>query len=550
MDDTGTEIGEMAWMKLEEASDDRSQDSDDEENGETYKDILTRLQIRPESQEEFFDMNILPWRNKHLKELRRGGATNIRKLSKLFLTAMGQLTWLNKREWLLTAEELEEGEEPLYYKLPRERKEGDHDRFFAILDNLWERMRSRIFETQPPTPVDFTDADSIAFTNPTNTRQHHRGKVGVPGFQPNDTQLRIPPVKPPRFRKRGRSWNKERQNTRKRRVQQPSSKEKNARPGVMTAGQTEEAILNIIVDLHETRANSHPGIFARLFQQHLARLEEIEYIDELGPGVVGASSTAPKGEEPNHTRANPAGEPQDNIVSDSSEDEAMSDTSFHTADDDDRKEAWLYPAERNSMLAGHEKLSSRARGNKNISKPQPTNPARKPLPDSSRHTQPQPSSQAVPQLQAQVHVHQPKEIQTSQPLHLPLTSPQTLLTPPTTTQSYLINPTLPEMLTTYITPFSYSSGSPQPYIWLDAPVVAGSYEAFRAGVCLRANVPEGVGRDKVGMVLAYGWNDLCRLVRGEGDWREFVMADLRQAARRGVTVWRVRVCCVVLDSRR
>ena len=52
-------------------------------------------------------------------------------------------------------------------------------------------------------------------------------------------------------------------------------------PGTWTASQTEKALLRIILDVHKTRMNSHPRIFERLFEQHLERLMDIDYIDQL-----------------------------------------------------------------------------------------------------------------------------------------------------------------------------------------------------------------------------------------------------------------------------
>ena len=114
---------------LKRISDKHLQNPDHEDNGKAYGDLFTKLQIRPEGHEEYFEKNLRPWRNKenHLSLLKRGGPKSFKKLSEDYLTAYGRITWLDKRKWL--SKELPDGDEPLYYVLPRERKEGDHDRY-------------------------------------------------------------------------------------------------------------------------------------------------------------------------------------------------------------------------------------------------------------------------------------------------------------------------------------------------------------------------------------------------------------------------------------
>lgn len=101
----------------------------------------------------------------------------------------------------------------------------------------------------------------------------------------------------------------------------------------------------------------------------------------------------------------------------------------------------------------------------------------------------------------------------------------------------------PATMAAYITPFS-SSSAPIPYSWVDAPCLPSSYAHFVAGVRLRAGVPKPPRGRNLVIVLAYGWNDFCRLLRNEQDWAEGFQKDIRRAAETDrVDVWRIRVCC-------
>lgn len=62
----------------------------------------------------------------------------------------------------------------------------------------------------------------------------------------------------------------------------------------MTAEETDEAIIKLVELLADTRANSKPDVFGRLWDQHLARLDELETAPSPTTalqGVVSAAST-------------------------------------------------------------------------------------------------------------------------------------------------------------------------------------------------------------------------------------------------------------------
>jgi len=114
---------------------------------------------------------------------------------------------------------------------------------------------------------------------------------------------------------------------------------------------------------------------------------------------------------------------------------------------------------------------------------------------------------------------------------------------------------LPATIATYITTTQTSSSAPTTsYSWPSAPCLPGALQSFLAGIDLRHNIPS---QSVHGWVLSYGWNDLCRFIlndntmaadtqrsQTQAGWLTF-QEDLVNAARQGVTIWRMKVCVVV-----
>ena len=91
-----------------------------------YADLFRALQIRPESYERFLNGVLKVVRQKNIKELQSGTDAKIRQLSRLVLRGYRTLIWkegsfwlLENGEpganWLLEADELDQGEERLLY---------------------------------------------------------------------------------------------------------------------------------------------------------------------------------------------------------------------------------------------------------------------------------------------------------------------------------------------------------------------------------------------------------------------------------------------------
>lgn len=118
-------IDSKALKKLPDAL---LQGPDREDHGRAYSETLLELQIRPDQHEHFFTVNLRPFRNKHISLIAKGDPDSLQKLPEKCLTALGNWTWVNDSQWLLTEDDLAEDEEPLVYVQPKRRKEGDHDR--------------------------------------------------------------------------------------------------------------------------------------------------------------------------------------------------------------------------------------------------------------------------------------------------------------------------------------------------------------------------------------------------------------------------------------
>lgn len=138
MDDEADRIANTPWKSLKRIPDVYLRRADREEDGRVYSAILTELQIRPESHEAFFEGNLRPFRNKKdiSTLIAKADDDSLLKVSKIYLTAYGNLGWDKERKWLLRIDELKEDEQPLQYIPPRERKEGDYDRYVTCASEV------------------------------------------------------------------------------------------------------------------------------------------------------------------------------------------------------------------------------------------------------------------------------------------------------------------------------------------------------------------------------------------------------------------------------
>lgn len=244
--------------------------------------------------------------------------------------------------------------------------------------------------------------------------------------------------------------------------------------GKWSERQSEEAILHIIRTLNNARLNSDENVFERVFRRFLARLSEIEYMEDL---VIPERKTRSVESEHETEATTPT------IASNDDEDTEMDldDNSIDELQEDH------YPQQRSKS---RQRAVLAARTKEKRSAPS-----------------------------------------------------ETISTPPSGSLLSYLPATYPATMAAYITPFS-SSNAAAPYGWIDAPCLPSSYFHFVEGIRLRANVPKlPHGRNLV-IVLAYSWNNFCRVLKNEQDWNDGFQQDIRRAAENDrVDVWRLRVCC-------
>jgi len=281
-----------------------------------------------------------------------------------------------------------------------------------------------------------------------------------------------------------------------------------APPRKWSHDELEDAIQKIIMTLEDARKNSHPEMFSRIWDAQMARLVEYEQYEKQQadmPTPVNGTSTQ-----------------QNTYLADQEDGTSLE----HTEDED----VDIFDTDANADADSSMKKDTDWI---DLLRPDQTTPSTHQIihptathPPTTNHQQPH-----LPTLPLTSHLS---------PHHPSSTFPLTAYIPPS----------LPIILTAYITPFSTSTSTSttllQPYIWPDAPVDSTSYTPFLRGIRLRANVPDSIPNEKLALVLAYSWSDTCRVVRGEGDW-VVVMTDIKAAARSGVEVWRVKICCVGLE---
>lgn len=139
-------------------------------------------------------------------------------------------------------------------------------------------MRTTIYEIKPaylyPT-VNVVDLDDVATQHsssvePSSTASDdeivHRQKPSV--F--TRTAAMLPPKKTKKTKKQPQPVDR----TLPRLGALPPPKNEVTPPGYWPASRTQEAIINIIVDLHTARTNSHPTVFMQAYEENMARLAE------------------------------------------------------------------------------------------------------------------------------------------------------------------------------------------------------------------------------------------------------------------------------------
>ncbi|KIV83211.1 hypothetical protein PV11_05258 [Exophiala sideris] len=233
-----------------------------ESSGEVYSDIFRRLQIRPDKYEEFYNGVLRFERNKHVAEVKRGTAASLTSVSRTLLRAFGYIVWAPSSEWLIDNSVLSEGEVRLTYSRKLGPDHPDNDRFYPILDDLWLRMRNVLFAQKPA---------------PHPGRRRGRPAMGRPSAPPPppnvDTEEDIyhsASTSHAAF-ERARATA-----SRKLTALWETMPESDSLDRQYTYEECDEAILDLIVRLHEVRSRSDPRVFASLWEERIMRIDELE----------------------------------------------------------------------------------------------------------------------------------------------------------------------------------------------------------------------------------------------------------------------------------
>ncbi|RVX65840.1 hypothetical protein B0A52_10297 [Exophiala mesophila] len=297
-----SEAGEAQYVHSSDPADDLTDFSADqlrkltdkearirEENGHIYANLFRQLQIKPGKYETFYEGTLRVVRNKHIELLKRGTSASLRTLTDLFLRGHGYLVWTENSIWQLDNSELGDGEVRLtYQRRPNKstasspagrgetpNQEPANPKFYEILHAVWYLMRNTIFELKVmpkhrrrlvPKDLDletdcYVDADS-PFATP---------------------QMAIRPIIQTRTMCQAVTSSSTR-----------SEYEAIALRRPLTTEEAEAAIMDLITHLHIIRSSSNTTVFDELFARQLARVEELEvaegFTDQFGNVVTAHGS--------------------------------------------------------------------------------------------------------------------------------------------------------------------------------------------------------------------------------------------------------------------
>ncbi|KAL2397715.1 hypothetical protein ABEF93_003714 [Exophiala dermatitidis] len=288
--------------------------------GQYYHPIMRQLQIRPDQFNRFYNGVIRHIRNKHTEEIKRNTDASHRQLTTLVLRGFGYIIWTAGSEWTLDDNDLEPDEVRFTHVRGEGKENEDNVRFFPIFKELWTRMRNVLFEPRPsarPAPRrrpavdptarrrrpdprrtrtstltanDTTDtaagadtsAPSSSFTpNPLNSSYYTADEISAQstGGANQAYSTMAPPTTNPSGHGQGQASGagaSRRPATLEERVfsQVPAQLPRN-----MTAGETDDAIIDLIAMLARIRARSDPEVFAALWEQHIMRIDEYDAVE-------------------------------------------------------------------------------------------------------------------------------------------------------------------------------------------------------------------------------------------------------------------------------
>lgn len=107
------DLNDVDGSELRKSS--QSQFSAKEHQGALYKGFYRQLQLSPALYDRFYLHILRPTRNKHINDLKRGTAASIKLMTDILLRGFGYIVWEARLSWLIPDDQLDEGEERLFY---------------------------------------------------------------------------------------------------------------------------------------------------------------------------------------------------------------------------------------------------------------------------------------------------------------------------------------------------------------------------------------------------------------------------------------------------
>lgn len=420
----------------------------------------------------------------------------IRDLSAAFIRGYGNI--LYKRDagkWLVDEKKLrEQGKERIKFTARDIREDGANSRLFEILEGMWWVMRGVVFERKGALArgvrgmrKERVDGDTEMDGEQGDLPLKESGVVARPrGRPPKQIQAPAQTVKEPKMR-----FEQKQEKALERIEEAIDQSKQNGNLGQgnkyqMTALETDEAVQDLIARLHEIRSKSDVQAFERAWDANIARLDEIEGIEELrvkrpaqkrkeegvGAGELIVNPREKEGEAPFKKMKLSAAAPT-------------------------RQEVFsgLIPSEP-AMLSGVAGTGSIAPGKQDTARTlSVSNLANEPF-----------NTSGTPSILNALRLGQ--------------------------------TPLIPTAISVYIS--SHPSLSPSAYHWPSAPIGIADCKRLFDGIDQRVEIIKISG-----YTLSYGWDDVMRAVRatdqGKRDGFDLLRGDVERAARLGVTRWRLKV---------
>ena len=441
----------------------------------------------------------------------------IKDLSRVFVRGYCKILYRTApSKWLVPEAELQlEGKERLQFTPNNSETDGPNAHFYGILEPMWWIMRDIMFEAkpalkrrgQPKRTIDGVmkegvDDDSYQGDNDTEVDlQLPKEKSVVPRGR----------GRPPKAIPKMRFEDKQKQVLDRIEQEIEESNAKGSRKQqqrVMTADQTDEAVYDLIARLHDIRCQSQPDSFARSWETYLARLDEIEDIEDFEYGVA-------------IDRANDA-----QLAAAQSPTTALhTNIEDHPARTRFRKgashESWVPvdPIEMPGLMPTSNPNKSGGSPTQNLPVSSMGNGA------SGRH---------VDLANEPLDTHGPRNLSNE---------PFDTYGPPSPLDQLGRGqtPLIPSRISLYITTtpalLPYKDKS---YHWPDAPVSITDCKRLFDGIDQRVAV-----RNISSFTLSYGWNDVMRFIENDEEGRRHGFSELRRdiadAAKMGVTRWRLKI---------